>query len=272
MTRRRRPGKFAALRAAILAAALLLPATAALACPRPLIVHPGSEVLSQGRLDGREADFMLLNLIARRAGCALSISGTPMINLRRLESLRNGQIDVIAAASDLPERREYAWFSQPYRHDQVRLYVRNSDARTQGISNLDQLLNSDVQIIAPRNSWFGSAFEALRPRLRAANRLHEPNEARLALAMLLSPQPRGDVLIAETANLQRLMDKHPADALRALAPVLNDAAVHLMFSKRSVTPETVARFDKAIRELHASGELKRLLESQSLGALALPER
>ncbi len=258
--------------AAALFVTLLLTATAVSACPRPLIVHPGSEVLSQGRLDGREADFMLLNLIARRAGCALSISGTPMINLRRLESLRNGQIDVIAAASDLPERREYAWFSQPYRHDQVRLYVRSADPRAQDISNLDQLLNSDLQIIAPRNSWFGSAFEALRPRLRAANRLHEPNEARLALAMLLSPQPRGDVLVAETANLQRLMDKYAADALKPLAPVLNDAAVHLMFSKRSVTPETVARFDKAIRDLHANGDLKRLLDSQSLGALALPDR
>lgn len=243
---------------ALLAAACLLACAHAGACSRALNMvieewPPYSYTNEENLQTGLDMD--MAKAILKEAGCTL-VTAPPLPSVRRALLFERGEFDLMLAATDTPERRRFARFSNAYRHETVALFALARDyARYAGINGMAALARGQAAVLAPRVGWYGQDFARAAPGLRAAGRLFEFGSFDQGLRMLgagRAPLIMGDrAAIMYEAQRQRL-------ALRQLPFVLAQAPVHLMLSRASTTEDDLARINAAIARLEKNGSLQAL--------------
>jgi polar amino acid transport system substrate-binding protein len=209
---------------------------------------------SDGTLTG--ADIVLIKAIAKEIGCELSFRGMPWNRI--LLEIKKGAVDVTSSTSWTKERDEWAWFSAPYRKPQVALFVRKDEARN---DRLDAL--ADV----PRLGFRLGVIEGYFLGEDVARHMADPAFAALVegaadYAINLNKLMHGridgflvddvDVLRAEARALGVLdaVERHPLQ--------VEGVNLHYMFSRVSVSRETVRAFDQALARFKADGRLDRI--------------
>src|SRR6202007_705019 len=75
---------------------------------------------------------------------------------------------------------------------------------------------------------------------------------------------RADLLLGDYYSLRYAAKQAGLPELETLPVPVNDNAVHLIFSQRTVTQADVALIDVAIQKLEAEGELRRIVERYAL--------
>lgn len=244
----------AALRALILAlaAGAFAAAPAWAACSKPLRMvaeewppytfHFGNEVLTG-------LDVELARAILDEAGCTLVAD--PLVPIvRRMVMFERGEIDLMLAASDTPERRRFARFTSAYRIERVGLFVLARDyERYRGLTGFD----AHIALLAPTLGWYGKQYEQARPRIKAAGRLSTYSTVQQGMRMLAAqraPMIMGDVAVLEYEARNQQLE------VRQLPYVVLQAPVHMMLSRASTTAADVARINAAIARLEKNGSLK----------------
>lgn len=231
---------------------LALPGVAAeAACSRALRTHFEAVQLPKGvsaRPDRLSRDWRWLLAISRLAGCPLALADSKVSAARKHDMLRKGEQDLMISASYLPQRERYAYFSQPYRLEQIRLYVRRSDAaKLRSVRSLQDLLDRpELVLLAPAAGWFGPDYARLKPQFHQAGRLLISRNSSQALQQLEAG--RGDVLMTTDVLLDWL-NELPSKNVVALPAVIHEAPVHIMLSKASLTPADVGVLNNAILKL-----------------------
>lgn len=214
--------------------------------------EPYSFETVSGELSGM--DIELVNAVAAEAGCKLRFKEGKWRDL--LAALRVGQVDVLMAATALEERREFAWFSQPYRNELFVKLVRADDADAAAGKTVADLVAAGKTVGLTDGYFYGDSVTGL-----LAN-----DETRSAFLMAAVPE----------LNFRRLVDGEvdvvvgdPYVATAILRRTGNDSAitrldgdvisgpVSLMYSRASVKPDTVERMDAALAR--AEGELDAIL-------------
>ncbi|NHZ44326.1 amino acid ABC transporter substrate-binding protein [Massilia sp. CCM 8693] len=243
---------------ALFAAAGLLACAPALACSRPLNMvseewPPYSFTNEENLQTGLDMD--MAKAILKEAGCTL-VTAPPLPAVRRQLLFERGEFDLMLSATDTPERRRIARFSNAYRHETVALFALARDyPRYAGINSMPAVLRAQAAVLAPRVGWYGADFAHAAPGLRAGGRLHEFGSFEQGMRMFgagRAPLIMGDrAAILYEAQRQRL-------ALRQLPFVLQQAPVHLMLSRASTTEDDLARINAAIGRLEKSGALQAL--------------
>lgn len=248
----------AALRTLILAlaAGVAAAAPAWAACSKPLRMvaeewppytfHFGNEVLTG-------LDVELARAILDEAGCTLVAD--PLVPIvRRMVMFERGEIDLLLAASDTPERHRFARFTSAYRIERVGLFVLARDyERYRGLTGFDAHITQDVGLLAPTLGWYGKQYELARPRIKAAGRLSTYSTVQQGMRMLAAqraPMIMGDVAVLEYEARNQQLD------VRQLPYVVLQAPVHMMLSRASTTAADVARINAAIARLEKNGALK----------------
>ncbi|MGE0256776.1 MAG: transporter substrate-binding domain-containing protein [Alphaproteobacteria bacterium] len=199
-------------------------------------------------------DIELVRAIAARVGVEVAYERVAW--RQHLADLAAGTRHMAAGATWSPERAEYAWFSIPYRSETNVLYVPAGKLGLYGFHDVEGMLAHfkaigfrlgvvDGFVYAdPRiNDWIADPANA--PRL-----VHVGDEY-ANLRNLAAGRIDGflaDRVVAATSawrgGWRQVADEHP---LRISVPI------HLMFSKKSVDQETVARFNAAIEEMRETG-------------------
>ncbi|MDQ1835247.1 substrate-binding periplasmic protein [Massilia scottii] len=248
---------------ALLAAAIVASGQA-LACSRPLNMvseewPPYSFTNEENVQTGLDMD--MAKAIFKEAGCTL-VTAPPMPTVRRMLLFERGEFDLMLAATDTPERRRFARFSNAYRHETVALFALARDyPRYAGINSMPVLARGQTALLAPRIGWYGSEFAHAAPTLRASGRLFDFGSFEQGMRMLgagRAPLIMGDrAAVLYEAQRQKLV-------LRQLPFVLLQAPVHLMLSRASTTPDDLARVNAAIGRLEKNGTLQALRERYSL--------
>lgn len=206
-------------------------------------------------------DMDMAKAILKEAGCTL-VTAPPLPSVRRALLFERGKFDLMLAATETAERRRFARFSTPYRHETVALFVLARDyARYAGINSMHVLARGQAAVLAPRVGWYGADFAHAVPGLRAGGRLFEFGSFEQGMRMLgagRAPLIMGDrAAIMYEAQRQKL-------ALRQLPFVLLRAPVHLMLSRVSTTDNDLARINAAIARLEKNGTLQALREHYGL--------
>lgn len=232
--------------------------THAAACSRPLNMvseewPPYSFTNEDNVQTGLDMD--MAKAILKEAGCVL-VTAPPLPAVRRQLLFERGEFDLMLAATDTPERRRFARFSNPYRHETVALFVLARDhARYAGVNGMAALARTQAALLAPRVGWYGPEFARAAPDLRAGGRLFEFSTLDQGLRMLSAgraPLIMGDrAAVLYEAQRQKL-------AVRQLPFVLQQAPVHLMLSRTSTTSDDLARINAAIARLEKNGALQTL--------------
>ncbi|MDM5175835.1 transporter substrate-binding domain-containing protein [Massilia sp. DJPM01] len=255
---------FARTVTALLACATLLAGGRAGACSRPLNMvseewPPYSFTNEDNVQTGLDMD--MAKAILKEAGCTL-VSAPPLPTVRRMLLFERGEFDLMLAATDTPERRRFARFSDAYRNETVALFVLARDyARYAGIGSMPALVRGPASVLAPRVGWYGPEFANATPSLRASGRLFEFGTFEQGVRMLgagRAPLIMGDrAAVLYEAQRQKLV-------LRQLPFVLHQAPVRLMLSRASTTPDDLARVNAAIARLEKNGTLQALRERYGL--------
>lgn len=176
--------------------------------------------------------------------------------------LRAGTADIASGATWTAERAEYAHFSRPYRQETNALYLRQGEGAKHRYEDIRAMLDGFRD--AGRRLGLVAGFAYADPQINA---------------YVADPANAGLIVFAdnEYQNLRNLLDQHVdgviADRLVATTsawrggwraqleehPLRFSTDIHFMFSKHSVSPETVQRFDEAIVRLEKSGEMRRIV-------------
>ncbi|ACJ01308.1 amino acid ABC transporter, periplasmic amino acid-binding protein, putative [Rhodospirillum centenum SW] len=199
-----------------------------------------------GRLDG--IDLRLMTEAARRMGCALAWEEGPRSRL--MARLREGRIDAIAGLARTDERTVFGLYSHPYREGPNVLVVRRGESGRWHCRTLEELAGLDFRLGIILGAMPSREFEMMLLSGRLARVAVQVPTVETARAML--QRGRIDGYFDGALVLQRLLDSGRVGGMEAHPLSLpNDA--YVLFSRRSVTPDTVGRFDAVLDGMAADG-------------------
>lgn len=215
---------------------------------------PYSMQNAKGQVEG--LDIELVQRIAKEAGCALAISGD-VPPKRQLAQIKLGEQDLQFAASITPEREEFAYFSPSYRSEVMVLFTTQGRGKDIDLKDMRLLAQRDWTLIAPFQGWYGEAYAAISPTLDKETRLTTYKTTEQGLDQLSAK--RGDLLLGDLYSFLHVARQRNMPQPDVLPVPVNDDAVSLMFSKKSMEPGDVEAFNRAIDKLKKNGELAKII-------------
>ena len=256
----------AGLGAFALGLALCLPPHAqARGCSGPITVSTGqwepyAYFDAGGRFVGIDID--MTRAIFKEAGCVLvELPSRPTV--RNLLLFESGEIDLMMGASLTPERQRFARFSVAYRDETVGLFSLAENAgRYRAMRSFDALLASPATLLAPKAGWYGAQYARHMQEMREAKRLSQFMDFAQGMRMLAAG--RADFMMGDASAVENAA-VHLGVRVQPLPFWVLQAPVHLMFSRRTVTPADVARLDAAIGRLQKRGEFERIRRTYAGG-------
>ena len=246
----------------LLAAGLLAGQLAWAACSKPYtMVTEEWPPYSIGGKTQSGLDVELAQAIFREAGCTLYI-GDAIPTVRRLLLFRQGKFDLMLAASITPERRAFAYFSNPYRFESVGLFtLAENIEQFRNVDNFEEFVKRSDRLLVPKVGWYGPDYARHYGGLKAAGRLAEFGTLAQGINMLRAK--RAPLLMNDiaAASYQARIDNLE---IRQLPFLVLHAPVHLMLSKASTTADDLAQINAAIARLEKSGSLQTIRESYGI--------
>lgn len=187
-----------------------------------------------------------------------------------LAALADGTADIAAGATESEARNAYAYFSKPYRTETDVLIVRRGTSGTYPFRTIDEMLG----MFAKQKFRLGviAGFIYADARLNA----------------FVADPANADHIVAVESDAQNLrnllagaVDGFLADRITATTtawrrnegsrieehPLRFSTAIHFMLSRKTQTPQMLARLDDAIEQLKASGEFRRIADFYALPVL-----
>ncbi|MES2129548.1 MAG: transporter substrate-binding domain-containing protein [Pseudomonadota bacterium] len=198
-------------------------------------------------------DLELADAIFAEAKCDLVLSDG-VSRLRRDLMFSQGQVDLMLAASNTPERQAIARFSSAYRMEVVRLFATPENlARYDGVKSFDDILRLGERLLVPSGGWYGADYAAAEAKLQAHGQLSTYKNFDQGLKMLEAG--RAGLIMGDFLGVNKAAAK-AGMRIAPLAYVVLRAPVHLMLSRASTSEQDLQRIDAAIARLEARGALK----------------
>lgn len=205
-------------------------------------------------LDGVPAglDIEMARAILTEAGCELVLLDE-VPNLRRDLQFREGKLDLLMAASDIPERHLYSRLTAPYRMEVVRLHTLEAKLDKYRHVDFATILRDKLPLLAPNSGWYGADYAKYKDQLRAQGLLTTFNNVAQGMKMLAAG--RAELILGDVTAM-RYEARQSKLALAALPSTLVNAPVRLMLSRASTSEAELTRIDAAIARLEQRGVLK----------------
>lgn len=201
-------------------------------------------------------DVTLVKAILGRSGCPYRLIEQPA--KRAQLGIKDGSVDLIAAASHTPERETFSYFSLPYRDERIVLFARADEAEKFADLMLEDVPEKHLRVVAGLGGWYGKEFEANQQALQDSKLLVLTSELDNRIRMLLSG--RADLMIEDRVAGIATARKLGVDRQLAILPrALNSDPVHLMLSRASLPPSVVALIDEAIQSLTDSPQYQMVI-------------
>lgn len=220
--------------------------------------EPYQYLTPEDQVKGLEID--LVSAIAKEAGCDLKFVQKNWMNL--LNGIRNGSIDLLGGASKTEARKKFAMFSDQYRHESFVLYVRKGETDKYLGKTLQDILQSDFKLGVTDDYIYGDIVTELQDDEKNAGKFISVPTTEVNYYNLIQHQIDGFLedpfVAAYTIKRKGLQDQIEAHPIR-----VHSGDVALMFSKKSVKPETVVAFNDALTKLKSTGEYQKILDKYS---------
>lgn len=204
-------------------------------------------------------DVELVQAVSAVMGCQLNVVQGSWLELLTL--LKDGEIDFVLGASQTDERKEFAYFSEPYRQERFQLYVRKNDAEL-AFTDLTAFLSAGHKVGIVNEYYYGDEVAKLYSDEALRRQFVGAIISELNMARLLDEEIDGlleDSFVGASILRRKGLDKY----IQPHSISLGSSDVFVMFSKASVTAEQVQQFNQALSQLRSSGAYNRLLEKYS---------
>lgn len=208
------------------------------------------------------ADVEMMRAVAEAIGCEALFERRPWA--RQLEELKHGMLDVAMSASQTPEREEYAWFSEPYRQAEMAVVVLKGTAAQYPLASLSDITAIEFRLGVIFGYYYGEEFKTLRNDPVFAALVDPAADYPTNIRKLLHNRIDGllvDDLIVLLAEARALgvadrIERHPLH--------IPGDEFHLMFSRKSVDPDIVARINRALKQMKSDGSIQATLDDFQL--------
>jgi polar amino acid transport system substrate-binding protein len=200
-------------------------------------------------------DFDVFNAILKQAKLTAEFTELPW--KRHLLFIESGTMDIAMGASFDKDREKYAYFSLPYRKEQVRLYIRKKNQQKINISGLAQLINSNLLIGVETGYYYGKDYKKLIENHKFRAHINEVLDIEQNITMLL--KGRIDGVLVDPVTMKSFITKYQLEnEFIALPFLIYEAPIHLMLSKKSTDLTLLNTLNKAIKELTENGEIDKI--------------
>ena len=181
---------------------------------------------------------------------------------QQLLQLKGGEVDVAAGAFPLEEREKYAYFSKPYRYEEIVIYTKRDNKVPPSIktnSQLTSLLNKkSLRIGIVPGYFYGDILNDFINNPGNKDRLVPAGNAEENLSSLIE----GDVDLVPVDHLvgATLAWKHQwSNSIIDHELIAYKSPIVALFSKKSTTPELVKEFNNAMEESRQNGQYSRII-------------
>ncbi|NMP32726.1 amino acid ABC transporter substrate-binding protein [Thalassotalea sp. M1531] len=205
-------------------------------------------------------DIKLIEAVFRRTPYQYRIVSMPWA--RVIKDLKKGDIDMTVAATALPERKEFAYFTKNnFRYSHHMLFVNKAKLNLfESVKQLSDLAEVDVVIAALRGAIFYESYPVLLQNKQFARRITYISEEQNMSSFVLKGRADG-YIDSELEGKYYLLSQPEYN--KKIIPLFRitsdeDAGSKLMFSKKRVSTEQVKVFDNALKALHKSGEYEEI--------------
>ncbi len=204
--------------------------------------------------DGRPSgiDMDVVRAVAERTGCRVRFV---LASLKRLHhDLRAGDVDVLFAYFK-EERTTYGNYTRPYRDDTKALYVRRG--LEGGVRDLQGFLEAGHRLGVVRGVFYGDAARRLIDTPAFKAQVERVVENSLNMKKILAG--RLDGILVNPPLVADFLRANNATGRLERRSLIYETQMHMVFSKASVKPDVVARFDRAIKALRQDGTIDKIV-------------
>ncbi len=220
--------------------------------------EPYQYLTPDNQVRGLEID--LITSIAEEAGCTVKFVQNDWMNL--LKGIRNGSVDMLGGASKTASREEFAYFSAPYRHESFVLYIRADQESNVANKNIKELLENNFRLGVTEDYMYGDEVADIQDDQSFAKQIVNVPITEMNYFNAIQNQIDGfleDPFVA-AYTIKR---KGLTDQIQATNVKFSSGNVSFMFSKKSVSSETVEAFDRGLEVIQTSGKYAEILEKYS---------
>ncbi len=183
-------------------------------------------------------DIAFLNAVLQQANCLYEIK---LITFKRsLIELKKGSIDLMLTVSKTAAREQYAYYSPPYRDEQMRMIIRKGEQHQWPLQRLSDIKKLKMSLAVRLGSYYGEEFAGLLSDPLFRELLIDVKQTVQGIKMVATG--RADAALQDVYNLKyRAINLGVWDKLALHPYIVSSGKVHFMFSKKSV-PQQDAKY------------------------------
>ncbi len=212
-----------------------------------------------GKTHGFEMDQEIWQKVFARAGC--DVTWRILTAKRLLNAVQRGTVDGAIPASKTTEREAYAYFTEAYRIEELVGFVRREQFDKINIQSVADIRRDQLRLALAYGSWYGPEIERLlKSDAVFKDKVRFSDDSVVMMKWLLTGHV--DMLLAWRGIAERLLERRGllGTEIMTYPAVLYDEPSHLMLSKASVSPDTVAFLDEALAHFLRSEEYAKIIE------------
>ena len=213
-------------------------------------------------------DVQLLRAVFGKMGIELQID--PVGWRQHQLDVKDGTRDIAGGAFRSKEREAYAYYSIPYRSEKDMLYVRKDERkkfRFKTAEDLVKILETGTYKLGVIDGYFyGGPLMQYINDPRYADRIIKVKDDRANFTNLLEHKIDAfpiDHLVGATLGWRHGWQKKVVEMPN---PVFEDS-IHVLFSKKTTSPELVDRFNQTLLQMQNSGEYNKVMRDYLLPVL-----
>ena len=201
--------------------------------------------------DGQPAGMQveLLNQIANLAGCQLQFERRSFN--QTIDEIADGKLDMGINATVTDDRKNFVYFSAPYRNEIFTLYSTGLYVESCRLNDLETLIGSGFRLGLQKQSYYGKQMQEIQNSSTLNKNIYYFEN--ISQHFQLIKKDRIDGIIDDPMIVAyRLRKDKMGPLLHSCHKIITSNPVSLMFSKKTVSKDIVNRFNNAIKKIKAS--------------------
>ena len=211
---------------------------------------PYSYINQHGIMTG--LDYQIIKEILNEVGCTFEITECPWI--RCIMEIKEGKTAILNGVTPTLARKEYGYFSKPYRFERSALFALKGFSNKYKIFKLSDIKQHDLILTHTRGTFFGDEMNNFAMDKLNKKNVYFIDTAEQEYKMLQTM--RSDLLIKDVNEAKTNLTK--LGIPYEMVKIMNEVGVSFMVSRTGVSVEFMKAFDNAIEKLQSSGRLKEI--------------
>ena len=216
--------------------------------------EPYQYEVAGGQVFGLDVD--LLTAVVRNTGCEISFQKGSWRAL--LQQLKEGEIDLLAGATQTAERDDFAYFTSPYRDEEFLLHISPAQMAEFQDQSLEQLLTGGIRIGVIDDYLYGEPIAAWQDSDEFSEQFVYSALAETNFSRLLDGQVQG-IVEDKFVGAAIIRHKNLGESVVAHPQRFGSRPVSIMVSKASVSEALFKQINQSVQDLRENGAIDKIL-------------